>query len=145
MAIVIKNKKAYYNYIFIQKIEAGLELKGTEVKSIIAGNTNIERAFVIFQSNQAYIINMHVAHYDHGNIWNLPIDRKRKILLHKREILQLQQLVKLQNATIIPIKIYFNHGKIKMEIGVAKGKKLYDKREDLKKRDLKRERKNHEW
>jgi len=139
MKLITKNKKAYYNYFLESFIEAGIELKGTEVKSIYLGNVRIDEAFIVFQKNEAFIINMHIAKYEFGNIWNLETDRKRKLLLHKKEIIKLEHHIKKEKLTIIPTKIYFTHGKIKLEIATGKGKKLFDKREIIKKRDLNRE------
>lgn len=142
MKQIVKNKKAHYNYFLETFIEVGIELKGTEVKSIYLGNVRIDDAYITFHKNEAYIINMHIAKYEFGNIWNLETDRKRKLLLHKKEILKIQHQLKKDSLTIIPTKLYFKHGKIKLEIAIAKGKKLFDKREVIKKRDLSRESRN---
>lgn len=142
MKLIVRNKKAHYNYFLDSFIEVGIELKGTEVKSIYLGNVRIDDAYITFHKNEAYIINMHIAKYEFGNIWNLETDRKRKLLLHKKEIVKLEHLIKKDSLTIVPTKIYFKNGKIKLEIATGKGKKLFDKREVIKKRDSNREVRN---
>lgn len=139
MKLVARNKKAFFNYFLDNFLEAGIELKGTEVKSVYLSNVKIDDAFIILRGSEAFIMNMHIAKYDFGNIWNLETNRTRKLLLHKREIRKLEQTIKKDNLTIVPTKIYFTHGKIKIEIATGKGKKLFDKREIIKKRDIARE------
>lgn len=135
MKILTTNKNANRNYEIIEKYEAGIELFGTEVKSISKSNCSINEAYVTFIRNEAFIINMHVAPYEHGNIQNKDPYRNRKLLLNKREILKIDFQHKKDRLTVIPTKVYWSKGKIKIEIALAKGKKLHDKREDMKKKD----------
>lgn len=135
----IKNRKAYFDYFIIKEIEAGIALKGTEIKSIRKGSVSLNDTFIKIKNNEAYIINMYVAKYEEGNRFNHDERRTRKLLLHKNEILRLAEDVKLEGYSIIPLKMYFKDNNIKVLIGLCKGKKLYDKREVIKKRDLERE------
>lgn len=134
----IKNKKAYFNYFIDEEVEAGIVLVGTEIKSVRKGSINISDAYIRIKNNEAYIINMFIDKYDSGSIFNHETNRERKLLLHKKEIKKLLEKVKKDGLTIIPLKIYIKNGKAKLLIGVARGKKLYDKREVIKKRDLER-------
>lgn len=136
----IKNKKAYFNYFIKSEIEAGIVLKGTEIKSVKKGSINITDSYVRIKEMQAYIINMFIEKYDNASIFNHEEVRERKLLLHKKEIKKLLLEVKQNGFTLIPLKVYLKGGKAKVLIGVAKGKKLYDKRETIKKRDELRER-----
>jgi len=137
--VVCKNKKAYFNYLIKEKFEAGIELRGTEVKSIRLGKININDSYVkIDENNEAYIINMNIAHYEFGNINNHEETRKRKLLLHKREIKELSHQVMTQRITIVPVSVYFKDSTVKVEIAIAQGKKLHDKREDNKKAEINR-------
>lgn len=136
----IKNKKAYFNYFITKELEAGIVLLGTEIKSIKKGSCNITDSYIRIKNNEAYIINMYVEKYNEGSIFNHEETRERKLLLHKKEIKKLLEEVKNDGYSLIPLKIYIKEGKAKVLIGLAKGKKLYDKRETLKKRDLERER-----
>ncbi len=138
MKILTTNKNADRNYEIIEKYEAGIELFGTEVKSVSKSNCSINEAYVTFIHNEAYIINMHIAPYEQGNIQNKDPYRNRKLLLHKNEILKIDFQHKKDRLTVIPIKIYWRGGKIKVEIALAKGKKLYDKREDIRRKDDKK-------
>lgn len=142
MKILSTNKKLNLNYEVIETYEAGLELFGTEVKSIAQSNCSINEAFVIFKGNEAYVINMHVAPYFQGNIQNKDPIRNRKLLLHRREIIKISFLVKKERLTIVPMNIYWKNNKIKMKIAICKGKKKYDKRQDLKKKDDKKNMRN---
>lgn len=139
MKILVVNKKLNFNYVVIEKIEAGIELKGVEVKSIHLNNANISDAYVIFKKNEAFILNMNIAPYSHGNIFNVDPLRTRKLLLHKKEILKYELKIKKEGLTMIPSKIYWKNNKLKVEIALAKGKKIHDKRESIKERDQKRE------
>ena len=132
---IASNKKAYHDYFIDEKFEAGIVLTGTEIKSIRASKANINDAYVSIKNNEAFIIGMHISKYDMGNIFNHKELRDRKLLLHKKEILKLSQKIQLKGLTIIPLKLYIDKGLAKLEIGVAEGKKLYDKREDLKKKE----------
>lgn len=136
--VITNNKKAYFNYFLSDFIEAGLVLQGTEIKSIRAGKCSISDAYVVFKGNEAFLLNMNISVYDLGNIFNHEPLRSRKLLLNKREILKYQQKVVKEGFTIVPTKVYLRRGKAKVEIALAKGKKLYDKRETIKARDDKR-------
>lgn len=139
MKIVSNNKKAYHDYFILDTYEAGIELKGTEIKSVRKGSANLKDAFIRIKNDEAFIENMHIAPYEQGNRFNHDPLRTRKLLLHKKEIRKLQKEVKENGLTIIPTKLYFNTSKAKVEIALAKGKKLYDKRQDLKAKDAKRD------
>ena len=139
MKIVSNNKKAYHDYFILDTYQAGIELKGTEIKSVRKGSANLKDAFIRIKDNEAFIENMHIAPYEQGNRYNHEPLRTRKLLLHKKEIRKLQKEVKENGLTIIPTKLYFNTSKAKVEIALARGKKLYDKRQDLKAKDAKRD------
>lgn len=135
----ILNRKARFNYDVVDTIECGIVLKGTEIKSIRAGKANIKDSYGIIKNNEAYILNMHISPYENGGVFNHEETRTRKLLLHKNEILKLKNKLELEGFTLIPLKVYFVNGKAKIDLGLCKGKKLYDKREDVKKRDVERE------
>lgn len=135
----ILNRKARFNYDVVDTIECGIVLKGTEIKSIRAGKANIKDSYGIIKNNEAYILNMHISPYENGGVFNHEETRTRKLLLHKNEILKLKNKLELEEFTLIPLKVYFVNGKAKIDLGLCKGKKLYDKREDVKKRDIERE------
>lgn len=139
MKEILFNKKANFNYEIIKTYEAGICLKGVEVKSIYQKKVSIDDAYVVIKKNEAYILNMHIAPYEHGNIYNVEPTRTRKLLLHKNEIIKLEFLRKKESITIIPTKLYWKKNKIKILIALCKGKNLIDKRETIKKRDLSRE------
>lgn len=143
MKLIATNKNAHRNYEILDTYEAGIVLVGCEVKSISRANCSINEAYITFSHNEAFIINMHVANFFEGNIHNTDPYRTRKLLLHKHEILKLSFDIKKERLTCIPLKIYWVKGKIKIEIALAKGKKNFDKREDLKLRDAKREMKKY--
>jgi len=134
----IVNRKANFNYYIKDTYEAGIELKGTEIKSIRKGNANINDSYGRIKNNEIYLTNMYIAKYDEGNIFNHDERRERKLLLHKNEILKINNEVELKRYTLIPLKLYFKNSKAKIELGICQGKKLYDKRETIKQRDLKR-------
>ena len=134
----IKNKKAYYDYSIIKEIEAGIVLTGTEIKSVRKGSVDLKDSYVIFKNNEAYVINMYIAKYEQANQFNHDELRTRKLLLHKKEIKKIEEMKQLQGISIIPLKSYFKNQHLKLLIGIAKGKKLYDKRQTIKERDLKR-------
>ena len=136
----IKNKKAYFNYFIKREIEAGIELVGTEIKSVKKGSINITDSYIRIKNGEAYIINMFIEKYETASIFNHEETRERKLLLHKKEIKKLLEEVKQEGYTLVPLKVYLKNGKAKILIGVARGKKLYDKREAIKKRDELRER-----
>ena len=131
----IKNKKAYFDYEILEEIETGIVLKGTEIKSIREGKANLRDSYAIIRNNEVYILNMHISPYEQGNIFNHEETRTRKLLLHKREILKLRDSLELKGLTLVPLKLYFKGNHAKILLGLARGKKLYDKRESIKKRD----------
>ena len=135
----IVNKKAYFNYFIDSELEAGIVLKGTEIKSVRKGSVNLTDSYVRIKNNEAYIINMFIDKYDEGNIFNHDPTRERKLLLHKKEIKRLLELTSRDGYTLVPVRLYIKNDKAKISIGIAKGKKLYDKRETIKKRDLERD------
>ena len=137
--IEILNRQAKFNYEILETYEAGLVLTGTEIKSLRLGNANIKDSYAIIKEGEMFLLNMHISHYEEGNIFNHDETRTRKLLLHKKEILKLKNKIDLNGYTIIPLKVYFVKRKAKVLIGLAKGKKNYDKREDIKKRDIERE------
>lgn len=139
MNIVAQNKKARHDYFILETFEAGIELKGTEIKSIRRGSCNLKDSFIRIKNGEAYIENMYVAPYKEGNIFNVDPRRIRKLLLHKKEIRKLQKEIMQEGLTIVPLKVYFNTSKAKLEIALAKGKKNYDKRQSLKEKDMKRD------
>lgn len=139
--IEIKNKKAYFDYFIENEIEVGIALKGTEIKSVRKGSVDLKDSFVNIKNNEAFIINMYIAKYEEGNIFNHDERRSRKLLLHKKEIKKIKEKINVEGKTIVPLKLYMKNGKAKILIAIAKGKKLYDKRETIKKRDLERENK----
>ncbi len=137
--LICNNKKAYHDYFVEEKYEAGMVLTGTEVKSLRMGKANLNDAFVQIKSGEAYLNNLHISPYEFGNRENHDPDRLRKLLMHKKEIVKLFSKIREQGYTVIPLRLYFKNGMVKAEIGLAKGKKLYDKREDMKRKDHKRE------
>lgn len=137
--LICNNKKAWHEYFIEEKFEAGIVLTGTEVKSLRMGRGNLNDAFAQFREGEAYLNNLHISPYDFGNRENHDPDRLRKLLLHKKEIAKLFGRIREQGYTLIPLRLYFKNGMVKVELGLAKGKKLYDKREDLKKKDHQRE------
>ena len=137
--IEILNRQAKFNYEILETYEAGIVLTGTEIKSLKNGNANIKDSYANIKNGEIFLLNMHISHYEEGNIFNHEETRTRKLLLHKKEILKLKNKVDLNGYTIIPLKIYFVKRKAKILLGLAKGKKNYDKREDIKKRDIERE------
>lgn len=136
---VAQNKKAYHDYFVIETYEAGLELFGTEVKSVRQGKVNLKDSWCNIVAGEIFANGMHISPYDHGNIFNRDPLRPKKLLMHKKEILKLFGLTKQQGYAIIPLQIYFKKGKAKVQIGLCKGKKLYDKREDAAKKTADRE------
>ncbi|MCR4640561.1 MAG: SsrA-binding protein SmpB [Lachnospiraceae bacterium] len=137
--LVANNKKAYHEYFILDKYEAGLELKGTEVKSLRQGKCSIKEAYVQIEKGEAFICGMNISPYEQGNIFNRDPLRVRKLLLHKAEINKLLGDSSEKGFTIMPLQVYFKDGRAKLEIGLAKGKKLYDKRQDIAKKDARRE------
>ena len=137
--IEIKNKKAYFDYTILDSIEAGISLVGTEIKSVRKGSVDLKDSFITIKNNEAFILNMYIAKYEEGNIFNHDERRTRKLLLHKKEIKKLKEKVSTEGLTLIPLKLYFKKNYVKVLVGLCKGKKLYDKRASIKERDLKRE------
>ena len=136
---VAQNKKAYHEYFIEEKYEAGIELAGTEVKSIRQGRINLKDSFCAVKNGELFVHGMHISPYEQGNIFNKDPVRARRLLMHKKEILKLHARVKQDGLTLVPLSVYFKDSRVKVEIGLAKGKKLYDKRESAAKRDAKRE------
>ena len=136
---VTANKKAYHDYFVEDKLEAGIELSGTEVKSIRAGAVNLKDAYCTFKDGEIFVRGMHISPYEQGNIFNKDPMRVRRLLLHKKEILSLFGKTKQDGYSVIPLSVYFKNSRVKIEIGLCKGKKLHDKREDMAKRDAGRE------
>ena len=137
--ILAQNKKAYHDYFIEEIYQAGMELVGTEVKSLRAGKCNLRDSFVRIENGEAYVHGMHVSPYEHGNIFNKDPVRKRRLLLHKYEIKKLQEAVAQDGLTIVPTRVYLVKGLVKIDIAIAKGKKLYDKRASMAEKDVKRE------
>lgn len=136
---VATNRKARFEYFIYETYEAGLALKGTEIKSIRNGQISLQEAYVRTDGREAWLVGAHVAPYEHASAFQHDPDRDRKLLLNKREIRELWDAVRIKGMTIIPIRVYLKAGRAKLEIGLAKGKKQYDKRESIKQRDLERE------
>ncbi len=137
--LIANNKKAYHDYFIEDKYEAGIALHGTEVKSLRMGKCSIKESFIRIEKNEVYIYGMHISPYEKGNIFNKDPLRVRKLLLHKEEIRKLQGKIAEKGYTLVPLQVYFHKSLIKVEIGLAKGKKLYDKRQDIAKKDQRRE------
>lgn len=137
--IEIQNKKAKFDYEILETYESGIVLTGTEIKSIRLGKVNLKDSYCIIKNNEIFILNMHISAYDFGNIFNHEETRTRKLLLHKKEISKLKNNLNLNGLTIVPLKLYFKKSKVKILIGLAKGKHTYDKRETIKKKDQERE------
>lgn len=137
--VIATNRKAYHDYFIEDTIEAGIELKGTEVKSVRLGHVNLKDSFAQVEKGEVFLYNMHISPYEKGNIFNVDPMRDRKLLLHKYEINKLAGYIQQKGYTLVPLKVYLKRGKIKVELAVAKGKKLYDKRESIAKRDAERE------
>ena len=137
--VVAKNSKAYHDYFIEEKYEAGIELAGTEVKSIRMGNVNLKDAFCVIKDGQLAVLGMHISPYEKGNIFNKEPRRPRRLLMHKREIMRLFGRLKQDGLALIPLTVYFKGPRVKLELGLARGKKLYDKRDAAARRDAKRE------
>jgi SsrA-binding protein len=137
--LIASNKKAYHDYFVLQKLEAGLVLTGTEVKSLRDGKANLKDSYVIVKGDQAFLLAAHISPYSHGNLQNHEPERQRKLLLHKREIEKLHVQIVEKGLTIVPLRLYFKKSRVKVEIAVVRGKKQYDKRETEKRREADRE------
>ena len=132
----IQNRKANFDYEITDTFETGIVLTGTEIKSIRLGKANLKDSYAIIRNRELYILNMHIASYEQGNRFNHEETRTRKLLMHKEEIMKLEEKIKLDGFTLIPLKLYFKKGNAKILLGLAKGKKNYDKRETIKKKDM---------
>ena len=137
--MVANNKKAYHDYFILDKIETGIALHGTEVKSLRMGKCSIKESFIRIENGEVFIYGMHISPYEKGNIFNKDPMRVKKLLMHRYEINKLMGKIKEKGFTLVPLKVYFKGSLVKVEIGLAKGKKLYDKRQDIAKKDLRRE------
>lgn len=139
MKLVANNKKAYHDYFIEEKLECGIALHGTEVKSLRMGKCSIKESFIRIENGEVFVYGMHVSPYEKGNIFNKDPLRVKKLLLHRYEINKLVGKIKEKGYTLVPLQVYFSNGKAKVEIGLVRGKKLYDKREDIAKKDQRRE------
>lgn len=139
MKLIANNKKAYHDYFILETYEAGIALHGTEVKSLRMGKCSIKEAFIRVENEEVYVYGMHISPYEKGNIFNKDPLRVRKLLLHSYEIRKIEGKIREKGYTLVPLKVYFKGSLVKVEIGVAKGKKLYDKRQDIAKKDQRRE------
>ena len=137
--LIANNKKAYHDYFIEETYEAGIALHGTEVKSLRMGKCSIKESFIRIEDGEVFIYGMHISPYEKGNIFNRDPLRVKKLLLHKSEIRKMKGKIAEKGYTLVPLKVYFNRSLVKVEIGLAKGKKLYDKRQDIAKKDAKRE------
>lgn len=136
---ITSNRKAFHEYFVLERFEAGIELAGTEVKSIRAGNVNLKDSFCTIKDGELFVRGMHVSPYSHGNIFNKDPDRARRLLMHKREIMKLNARVMQDGVALIPLSLYFKDSRVKVELGLCKGKKLYDKRDSEAERQSKRD------
>ena len=136
---ICANRKAFHEYFVLERFEAGIELAGTEVKSVRGGNVNLKDAFCTFKDGELFVRGMHISPYEHGNIFNKDPVRPRRLLMHKREILKLNARVMQEGVALIPLSLYFKDGRVKVELGLCKGKKLYDKRQSDADRESRRD------
>ena len=141
--IITKNKKATHDFFIEERYEAGISLAGTEVKSLRMGKVNLKDSFALAKDGELYVYNMHISPYEKGNIFNKDPLRTRKLLMHKKEIQKLFGLTTVKGYTLVPLSLYFKHGKVKMELGLAQGKKLYDKRQSMKEKAIQKESAQH--
>ena len=137
--VIAENRKARHDYFVLDTYEAGIELFGTEVKSIRAGAVNLQDSYCSFDAGEIFVVGMHISPYEHGNIFNTDPLRKKKLLMHRREIMKLQGLVQQKGYTVVPLSLYFSGSHVKVELGLCRGKKLYDKRESDAKRQADRD------
>ena len=136
---IATNRAAYHNYFITEKVEAGLELRGTEIKSLREGGANLREGYVRFGGGEAFLVNVHISPYERGQSSNHESKRERKLLLHKAEIIRLGITIKQKGLTLVPLRLYWSRNRVKLEIGLAKGKRLYDKREAIAAKDARRE------
>ena len=141
--LIAKNPTAFHNYNIENKLEAGIVLSGTEIKSIRNGKANLKDSYAIVKNNEVYVVGLHISPYEHGNIFNKDPLRDRKLLLNRREINKLIVMTKQKGYSLVPLNMYFKGSLVKVELGVGKGKKLYDKREDIAKKDAERRMRQH--
>ena len=141
--IITKNKKATHDFFIEERYEAGISLAGTEVKSLRMGKVNLKDSFALAKDGELYVYNLHISPYEKGNIFNKDPLRTRKLLMHKKEIQKLFGLTTVKGYTLVPLSLYFKHGKVKMELGLAQGKKLYDKRQSMKEKAIQKESAQH--
>ena len=141
--LIAKNPTAFHNYNIENKLEAGIVLSGTEIKSIRNGKANLKDSYAIIKNNEVYVVDLHISPYEHGNIFNKDPLRDRKLLLNRREINKLIVMTKQKGYSLVPLNMYFKGSLVKIELGVGKGKKLYDKREDIAKKDAERRMRQH--
>lgn len=137
--IAAQNRKAHHDYFVEDRMEAGIELFGTEVKSIRQGTLNLKDSFAVAKDGEIYVHHMHISPYEQGNIFNKDPDRPKRLLLHKREITKLSQLQQREGLALVPLSVYFKNSRVKVELGVCRGKKNYDKRQSMAEKDAKRE------
>lgn len=137
--IIVTNRKARHDYIILETMEAGIALQGTEVKSMRAGKVNLKDSYAKFENNELFLVGMHVSPYEHGNIFNHDPERERKLLMTRKEIRRLFGKVQIQGMTLVPLKLYFKNGRVKVELALVKGKHDYDRRHDIAKREADRE------
>ena len=137
--LIANNKKAYHDYFIDEKYEAGIVLHGTEVKSLRMGKCSIKESFIRIENGEVFVYGMHISPYEKGNLFNRDPLRVKKLLMHRQEINKLQGKIKEKGYNLVPLQVYFSRGRVKVEIGLARGKKLYDKRADIAKKDQKRE------
>ena len=137
--IAAQNRKAHHDYFVEDHIEAGIELFGTEVKSIRQGTLNLKDSFAVAKDGEVYVHHMHISPYEQGNIFNKDPDRPKRLLLHKREIMKLSQLQQRDGLALVPLSVYFKNSRVKVDLGVCRGKKNYDKRQSMAEKDAKRE------
>jgi SsrA-binding protein len=142
--VVSTNRKAHFEYFLLEHFEAGIQLYGSEIKSVRAGQVSLVEAYIRVDGKEAWLVNAHIAPYEAANRYNHEPTRERRLLLHKREIRELWDSVRLKGVTVVPVKMYLKDGLAKLEIAVAKGKKLYDKRDEIAKRDLERDHHNRD-
>ena len=141
--LISKNPTAFHNYSIENKLEAGIVISGTEIKSIRNGKANLKDSYAIIKNNEVYVVGLHISPYEHGNIFNKDPLRDRKLLLNRREINKLIVMTKQKGYSLVPLNMYFKGSLVKVELGVGKGKKLYDKREDIAKKDAERRMRQH--
>jgi SsrA-binding protein len=137
--LIASNRKAFHEYEIMEKFEAGIVLKGTEVKSLRMGSANFKDSYARIKGRELWLFNLHISPYDHGNVWNHEPMRMRKLLMHRREVIRLTTKTEERGLTLVPLRLYFKSGKAKVELGLARGKHTHDKRKDIAKKDAERD------